>query len=316
MVMLIAGCGVSQSGLAAMPHGITADAREHPASGSSGDLLYVTSVPYLTIMSYPEGKIVARISGDYGNSEVCSDPNNGNVFVVNGVNIDEYAHGGTTPIATLTPPSGQALDGCAVDATTGNLAALTYQQEGSPGVLIWPKAQGNPTWYSEKRFRSFAGSLVYDGSGNLFWNGTNRYERFRLLELQAGHTEFKVIEYPRGTFDFAVYPPALQWDGRYLVFQENEYSGYGNALYQVRVTGHQCNIVKTLRLLRQSMDRNFELRGGLLFGFYKRQRHFSNDAVAVWHYPEAGKPFDHFYGIRNGHYANFPTLTVSVSPSH
>ncbi|MGB8909645.1 MAG: hypothetical protein WCC84_12950 [Candidatus Cybelea sp.] len=306
------GCGGTQSSTRAVPQSAQTTAQ---ASGSYGDLLYVTSVPYLTILSYPEGKVVPRISGNYGNSEVCSDPNDGNVFVVNGLNVDEYAHGGTTPIATLTPPPGQELDGCAVDATTDNLAVLTYQQGGPSGVLIWVNAQGYPTWYHDKQFSSWGGGFVYDGSGNLFLNGNNVHERFRLVELQAGHSDFKLIQYPQGTFDFAIFPPAMQWDGTYLVFQENEYSGYGNVLYQLQVTGHKSKIVNTLHLLRQSMDREFVLRDGLLFGFYKHERNFSNYAIAVWHYPKAGRPFDHFYGVKNGHYGNWPQLTLSVAPS-
>src|SRR5580692_8962641 len=106
----------------------------------SEDLLYVTSEPDLTILSYPQGKVVARISGNYGDSTICSDPNSGNVFVVNPSDIEEYAHGGTTPIATLSEPPGYSfLAGCAVDATTDNLAVAT----GFPGgVLIWLNAQG------------------------------------------------------------------------------------------------------------------------------------------------------------------------------
>ncbi len=47
----------------AVPQGaMQAQSRAHKASGSSGDLLYIASVPYLTIMSYPQGKVVTRIS--------------------------------------------------------------------------------------------------------------------------------------------------------------------------------------------------------------------------------------------------------------
>lgn len=286
----------------------------HSNSGSYGDLLYVTSVPDLTILSYPQGKVVARISGNYGNSTICSDPNNGNVFVLNPGNIEEYTHGGTTPIATLSyPPGYDYIDDCAVDPTTGNLAAAT----GFPGgVLIWSKAQGNPTWYGDRKFRSCL-DPIYDSSGNLFVNADNVHERFRLAKLRAGNTDFSIIDYPKGSgIDFAIFPPAMQWDGQYLAFQENEYSGYGNVLFQVRVNGRRSKIVNTSHLLRQSRDRNYILHGGFLFGLYNRERNDNDYAIAVWKYPKGGKPIDHFYGVKNGPYANNPQLTLSVGPSH
>jgi len=313
---LLTGCGGSQPpiGTSVQPRGAAAQVNVRRASGSSGDLLYVTSVPDLTILSYAQGKVVARISGNYSNSTICSDPNNGNVFVVNPGDIEEYAHGGTTPIATLSDPSEYTyLAGCAVDPTTGNLAVAT----GFPGgVLIWSNAQGNPTWYGSRKFRSCL-DPIYDSSGNLFVNANNIHERFRLAELQAGHTDFNIIDYPKGSgVDFAIFPPAMQWDGQYLAFQENEYSGYGNVLFQVRVNGRRSKIVNTSHLLRQSQDRNYVLHDGLLFGLYNRERDGSDYAVAVWKYPKGGKPMDHFYGVKNGPYANYPQLTLSVAPSH
>jgi len=319
---VLAGCGGSQPRIGApgaMPQ--SPAIMQHAERGGSWmlpeakseDLLYVTSLPDLTILSYPQGKVVARISGNYGNSTICSNPNSGNVFVVNPSDIEEYAHGGTTPIATLSEPHGYSfLAGCAVDATTDNLAVAT----GFPGgVLIWLNAQGNPTWYGNRKFL-YCLDPIYDSFGNLFLNANNARERFRLAELQAGRTDFNIIDYPRGgSVDFAIYPPAMQWDGKYLAFQENEYSGYGNVLYQVQVTGHRSKIVNTAHLLRQSEDRSFVLNDGLLFGLYRRERNDSDYAVAVWKYPKGEKPFDHFYGVKNGHYANYPQLAFSVAPS-
>jgi|SRR5580700_2457301 hypothetical protein len=314
IVALLAGCGGAQSD--SLPQSTSGfQSRAYQASGSYGDLLYIVSVPYLTIMSYPQGKVVARISGDYGNSTLCSDHNTGNVFVSNETNINEYAHGGTTPVATLTPPPGQYLGQCAVDPTTGDLAVSTFNQTGPPGVLIWPNAQGSAVFYPEKKFRAID-APVYDGSGDLYLNGANKSGIFRLVELAAGHTDFKVIQYPLGGFDFRVYPPgSFQWDGKYLVFIENEYSGYGNGLYQLQVTGDKSKIVSEAHLLNEGFDRAFVLDYGSLLGFYKREERSNNYAVASWHYPKGGKPFSHFYGVKNGPYSNRPQLTLSIEPS-
>ena len=75
----------------------------------------------------------------------------GNVFVTNSFKgqILEYAHGGTTPIATLSDPNQYPID-CAVDPTTGNLAVTNYFAKTGPGsVAIYQGAQGAPLFYAE-----------------------------------------------------------------------------------------------------------------------------------------------------------------------
>jgi hypothetical protein len=310
---ILAGCGAVQSTSGVVP--ITGNAQQIRKRSSSGtDLLYITSVPYLTIISYPAGKVVAKIPGNYSNSVLCSDPDNGNVFVLNpGEKIDEYAHGGTSPIATLTGPSGYPyLTGCAVDPKTHNLAVTSFNPG---GVLIWANAQGYPTWHPSKQLPT-CDAPVYDDSGNLYLNGRNKHERFRLAELRVGHSDYTVIRYPHGPWDYSVYPPnQLQWDGKYLAFEEVPYSGYGNTLYQVKVMGSTSKVVSTAHLLRSNKDRLFWLHAGLLLGFYGGEEKNGRYAVAVWHYPGGGKPLAHFYGVKNGNYGNYPELTLSIAPS-
>ena len=96
---ILGGCGQSSSA-GAVPQGATALAREHRASGSSGDLIYAATYRAIVVVSYPQGNIVAKIPGRW--FSICSDPNTGNVFASGPNNqINEYAHGGTTPVATL-----------------------------------------------------------------------------------------------------------------------------------------------------------------------------------------------------------------------
>ena len=111
---------------------------------------------------------------EYANGD-CVD-NAGNVFVVNfgtssggGGDVVEYAHGGTTPIKTLTYPNAY-LNGCAVDPTTGNLAVTDYRpsngNRGKGGVLIYPSASGTPTKYVDPGMADY-GYCAYDSAGNL-----------------------------------------------------------------------------------------------------------------------------------------------------
>jgi hypothetical protein len=76
----------------------------------------------------------------------CADAN-GDVFIVESLSINEYAHGGTQPIATLSDPSGYGF-GCAVDPTTGNLAVVNDGSRYiSTDVLIYHNASGEPVGY-------------------------------------------------------------------------------------------------------------------------------------------------------------------------
>ncbi len=59
--------------------------------------------------------------------------------------INEYAHGGTSIIQTLTPPSNYVnLGGCSVDPTTSNLAVSASNTSGLGAILITPALMGAP----------------------------------------------------------------------------------------------------------------------------------------------------------------------------
>src|SRR5690348_9574893 len=117
----LSGCG--QSGNAgAIPQSAAAIAGAHRASGSSGDLVYVATSHAIVVLTYPQMKIVQSLPSPYAYSGICSDQSNGNVYVAGGTEVVVYAHGATSPIATLYPPAGYgSLVACAVDPTTGNL---------------------------------------------------------------------------------------------------------------------------------------------------------------------------------------------------
>jgi hypothetical protein len=106
-VAMLAGCGGSQPTIGA-PGAMAQTAPSHirKASSSYGDLLYVGSESYgIFVLTYPQGKVVAQFEPP-NPLGMCSDQS-GDVFVLwsDGAGyIDEYAHGGTTPIATLEMP--------------------------------------------------------------------------------------------------------------------------------------------------------------------------------------------------------------------
>ncbi|MGB6739997.1 MAG: hypothetical protein WBE59_06045, partial [Candidatus Cybelea sp.] len=145
---MLAACGGSRPPIGAqgaMPQ--TSPIAAHAERGkswmlpgtSSGDLLYATGgCEGACVLSYPDLKLVGGIA-DRGIS-ICSD-SQGNIFLPRDTTVTEYAHGGTSPVATLTLP-GNASSGCSVDPITNDLAVVFQTQ-----VAIFQNEQGNPSVY-------------------------------------------------------------------------------------------------------------------------------------------------------------------------
>jgi hypothetical protein len=308
-IIMLAGCGGQSGTPGTMPQGATMAARAHQASGSSGDLVYVITAKGIVIVSYPSWAIVAKIPGYRVWYSVCSDPNNGSVFAIDGDHnvIDEYAHGGTTAIATLTPPSGYA-QACAVDPTTGNLAVVILEGASSPGeVLVYPGATGTPTAYVDSKVPALI-YPAYDNAGNLFIAAENRAGTARIGELRVGHKQFTII-----TPNENMYAREIQWDGTYLVFQTANGPPLGSTIYQLAISGKTATVVNTVQLTHCNTD-YFWIYNGSLLSFYYPPKANNNEAIAVWPYPAGGNPTSKFYGLTKGDKDYIYDLAVSVAP--
>lgn len=314
-VALLAGCGGSQGqagGSSIVPQGAAAQSRAHKASSSSGDLVYVITSKAIVIASYPAWSIVTTVPGSWGNSFVCSDPNSGNVFVTTGYpssgEVLEYAHGGTSPIATLNAPTGSYVLGCAVDPTTGNLAAaggggaLTHG-----GVLVWAQAEGTPTAYSDNRLRNYS-YPAYDDAGNLYVTAATVGGKFRIAEQKAGHKRFTL-----STIASLSFVNKIQWDGTYLATEVWNGQGLGSTAYQIQISGHTGTIANTIQLARGG-GTYFWIQDGQLIGWYGKVKRRNNHAVAAWSYPSGGKSTSGLYGLTMGKKDGIGDLTVSVPP--
>ena len=306
---LAAGCGGVQN--AAVPQTSAAQGRVRQATGSSGDLVYAITAKGIVILSYPTWSIVARIRAYRNWYGVCSDPNNGNVFAVTGNNeIDEYAHGGTTPIAKIILPSGYPT-ACSVDPTTGNLAvtAIATPTELRDTLFIYPKAQGSPTAYTDKRLPGLI-SPAYDNAGNLFVGAINKARFARIAELKVGRNQFtaiKLIGNPNAHL------PQIQWDGNSLVFLVPNGRGYGTTVNLLKISGKTGTIVKSF-LLNYCQDEYFWIYKNSLLSFYYPPKVNNNTAIAAWNYPFGGKPASRIYGVTRGRDYTYD-LTVSVAPT-
>lgn len=302
----VTGCGAA--GSAGVPQGAAMQARAHSGSGSSGDLLYITTSKKIEIVSYPHWSMVAKIPGRW--YSLCSDANNGNVFAVGpNYQVTEFAHGGTTPIATLTAPPGYAgLGACSVDPTSGKVAVPASQGPNNHGaILIFAPGQQNATTYSDSKLLTF-NAAAYDDNGNLYTSAQNKEKGPRIAALLVGQKQLKIIKYGEVHL-----PLKMQWDGRYLVYQV-ALGPPGTWVYQMQIDGQKGTIVNTVEVSNSNTD-SFWLDKGSLFSFYYPPKAGNNYAVAVWPYPAGGDPTSKFFGLTKGK-RDYPfDLTVSVAPS-
>lgn len=139
------------------------------------NLLYISDVGTddVDVYAYPKGVFLGTLTGFSGPEGECVDKT-GDVFIANyaASSILEYAHGGTSPIATLNDP-GYLPGGCSIDPTTGNLAVTNYLTTGAGqgNVAIYKDAKGTPKAYHADPLILEMFFCGYDKAGNLFVDG-------------------------------------------------------------------------------------------------------------------------------------------------
>ncbi len=180
------------------------------SGSSSGPLIYaVHGCGGTCVLSYPSGELVG-VLGQSGVG-VCSD-NDGNVFITLDSTVSEFAHGGTTPIATLSLPGGSAA-GCSIDPETNNLAVIFKNSYAD--VAIFDNETGAPSIYTSHIDSLYCG---YDNKGNLFVGGYAASANAGLAELLAGKTQFRQL----GINPSVGQPGQVQWDGKYITYESRE----------------------------------------------------------------------------------------------
>lgn len=168
-------------------------------SSSYGPLLYV-ALPFnhtVNIYTIPGAQLVGQIKGLKYPWALCSD-NSGDVWVANEpayyrTVITEYAHGATSPVRTLRDPNG-AVQACAYDSTTGNLAAASdYHYSRGAYVDVYAHARGKPTIYRPASVW-LPNSVAFDNLGDLFLAGKNGPYAAGTDWLRKGSSAFSILK--------------------------------------------------------------------------------------------------------------------------
>jgi DNA-binding beta-propeller fold protein YncE len=252
------------------------------------NLLYISDAESgdLYVYSYPQAKLKGTLTGLSAPEGECVDKA-GDVFVANtgATDILEYAHGGTTPIATLSD-SGYYPVGCAVDPTTGNLAVTNICMEeygqciADGNLLIYAGAKGTPKSYTDSGIAEYF-FCGYDDTGNLYVDGLYN-SNFAFGELPRGRSSFRNI-----TLNTFIYQPGgVQWDGKYVAVGNEDL--YNNIIYEFRISGAQGKLARPggTPLDGATLVVQFWIQDKAVIG----PNHGGSGSVMFWKYPGGGSP--------------------------
>ncbi len=267
--------------------------------GTSGqDLLYISSEGgSVYVYTYPQGELVGTLRPNAYAGGECVDTA-GDVFIVTISSesyvstIYKYAHGGTSPIDSLSDPG--FANGCAVDPATGSLAVANIGDDSGSNpynpngdVAVYTGAQGNPKMYYSKDLPGFD-FCGYDNSGNLYLSSWDKNTgKGLLVDLMEGSNPFAVISLNR-KIQFGT-PPSVQWDGQYMTVSSLLNRKTAPAyVYRLSILGSSAKVVGTTELSSRKEHHQGQIwiDGDAIIGVNGRRY----ASVSFWQYPRGREP--------------------------
>ncbi len=306
---LLTACGGSGN-LASSPAAMPPVSRiGAPAASSGGDLLYVDqgysfghNRGVVVIYTYPGDAYVAQFTvANPGyppatTEGICSD-RKGDVFIeaeyYYGTTMYEYAHGGTSPIATLADGGNGYANDCSSDPKTDNLAVVSRSDPDASGdIAIFKHAKGTPKTYNDPSMSDYY-SCGYDNEGNLFIEGRVA-KGIGFTELPAGSSTFTDIALSKPLN----HPGRVQWDGKHITIQD------AVTIYRLSISGSTGTVVGSTKA--HGLVHLDYIYNNQIIAPHGRKH---ND-IAFWPYPSGGKPVD----VIATNVANLYSATISVAP--
>ncbi|MGA8575756.1 MAG: hypothetical protein WB609_08780 [Candidatus Cybelea sp.] len=247
-------------------------------------LLYVPDETLVRVYSYPRGKLVGTLKQNMWSDGLCTNPVNGDVYLVEVFSIVVYAHGGKYPMMTLDYP-GSGANSCAIDPRSGNLAVT---DSGTPAeVYVYPNASGTPKPYSGFPGMHAAADCVYDDRGTLYVTGDDLSVAFRLDEIAKSGT---LVTIRLGATKTSLDPFAgVQWDGKHVILSDG-----GQNLYQFKISRHRGLLAGQAVLDESTNVYGMWLQGDRLLVPNDDQ----GGHVRIYDYPAGGKPIKTLTGFQ------------------
>jgi hypothetical protein len=225
-----------------------------PAAKHTQYLLYVSDQPAGTVDVFAykskKGHLLGQLAGFQFPYGECLDSAS-NVYITDfaAAQILEFAHGGTTPIKTLSDTYGYPI-GCSVDPTTGNLAVANFEGNQTTcmgGIVVYAGASGDGTLYQDKDF-NYYWPPGYDSQGNLYVEGKKKYNHGKtgVAMLAAGGSTLATLTLSGGTIS---YPGGMMWDGHYMTATDQAYQGgHTSGIYRLTASGSAGQIIGATEL--------------------------------------------------------------------
>ena len=278
----------------------------HPRKGTP--LLYVSDIrnSEVEVYDWKTHSLVGVAGGFDAPYGECSD-RSGDVYVTDfGSNtVTEFPYGTTSPSRIIRNGLNDYPIGCSVSPKNGDLAVTQYEGglgSGTGSVVVFPAGKNSGTPYT---FFEFTWPAGYDSEGNLFAEGEGG--------ACAGSTTVCLAELPyRGSsfsnvsFNQTInYPGAVQWDGRYLGFGDQEGGGnYVTEIYRSTCSRSVCTKVSTVTFAdscngknvtfvqwaEYSKKPNLQSRGLTTRVAAGNNSCYYSPGVNIWKYPAGGSP--------------------------
>jgi hypothetical protein len=194
----------------------------YPAHGSP------PPVGTLTGLTNPQGMCVDKAQNVY-------------IATTGTAQILEYAHGGTTPIATYEDPNEFPV-GCAVNPTNHDVAAGNiFGTSGNGSVTVFHK--GTATTYSDPNVAEMF-FPAFDPRGNLFIGGLSSSGSVQIDELPAGGSALTELTLKGTTLPW---PGPIQWDGTFLAVGGQATSG-SLTIYRTKLSHKTLTVEQSVEL--------------------------------------------------------------------
>jgi hypothetical protein len=280
----------------AATHGASFDA--HPDRGRSwmspdakkSDLLYVSdaSTYDVYVYSFPKGKLVGTLTNENNPAGMCTD-GKGDVYVTQlygGGHIVEYAHGGTTPINTLSDSSYEP-GACSVDPATGDLAVANIVSDsfGQGTLMVFKNASGSGTLYAPPGSGDWfsVNTVGYDNKSNIYFAGSCD-SAFCAGELANGASGTENVSLNKSPVNCGT----VQWDGKYVTFDDQS----DGTVYRYTFSGTTGTEVSSTTLNGSS-----EVDGSWISGKSVAAPQQASADVLVYDYPAGGKATNTITGL-------------------
>jgi hypothetical protein len=190
----------------------------------------------------------------------------------------EFAHGGTTPIATIGTGSLMPA-GCSVDTASGDLAVAGADFNGGIGAaFIYKKAKGVPIDVVDDQYE--LSDCAYDGKGTLYADRDVTTIDLSVDVLPKGSKTFQTVT-TNQTFRR---PGGMQWAAPYLVVGDSD----NNVAYRFTVSTNHISVADSITLEQTSRVGLFAIYRKRIVAPQSSVDDVANGLLSIYHYPQGG----------------------------